>query len=235
MSEQRPIDIKRQRKREAERAAKARRERDGSLQRLFLAVPLPDDVVNLVDNLIRRLQSEGWPVRWTAAGNAHITLHFLGEVAPENAQLLRLGLPEIVARHQRFRLRTADPGVFPNLKRPRVIWLGLWGPAHRLNSLHDDLAGLLTSLDFEVEAREFHPHITLGRVRNDPNTRVRDLPGRIRERFEQAARTGEVSHDHPLQVPVDEVVLVESHLDAGGPTYDIVERYPLGTPPRRER
>ncbi len=235
MSEQRPIDIRRQRKkRESAEAAARRGERDLSSQRLFLAVPLPGEVVSLVDTLIQRLQHDQWPVRWTAPGNAHITLHFLGEVEPENAQLLKLALPEVVARHQRFQLRTADLGVFPNMKRPRVIWLGLWGPAHRLESLRTDIASTLESLAFEIEDREFHPHITLGRVRNDRNTRVRDLPEKIRSRIEQAARTGEVSHEHPLKVPVDDVLLIESHLESTGPRYEILERFPLAKPPRRE-
>ena len=236
MSEQRPIDIRRQQKRRQEAEHQARRgERNLPTQRLFLAVPLPGEVVTLVDSVIGRLRHEEWPVRWTAAGNAHITLHFLGDVEPENAQLLKLSLPEVVARHQRFRLRTADLGVFPNLKRPRVIWLGLWGPAHRLHTLHTGIGATLDSLAFDIDDREFHPHITLGRVRNDRNTRVRDLPEKIRERFEQAARIGEVSHDQPLPVPVDEVLLIESHLDSTGPRYEVIERYPLAIPPKRER
>ena len=64
---------------------------------------------------------------------------------------------------------------------------------------------------------------------------MRDLPEKIRIRFEQAARTGEVSHDHPLPVPVDEVLLIESHLESAGPRYEVIERYPLAIPPTRER
>ena len=232
----RPIDIRRKQKKQAAEEAAARRDqRSLPAQRLFLAVPLPDDVVSLVDTIIGRLKQEDWPIRWTASGNAHVTLHFLGEVEPENAQLLRLALPDVVARHQRFRLRTADLGVFPNMKRPRVIWLGLWGPAHRLEALRAGIGATLDSLDFDIEDREFHPHITLGRVRNDRNTRIRDLPEKIRTRFEEAGRTGEVSHEHPLQVPVDEVLLIESHLSSEGSRYEVIDRYPLAIPPKRER
>lgn len=231
---QRPIDIRQsQKKRLAEDAASRRSERDVGKQRLFLAVPLPGDVITLADAVIRRLQHEAWPVRWIAPGNAHVTLHFLGDVEPENAQLLRLALPEVVNRHTRFRLRTADLGVFPNMKRPRIIWLGLWGPAHRLESLQQDIGATLSVLGFEPEERDFHPHITLGRVRNDHRLSGRDLPAKIRSRLEQAARTGEVSHDHPLPVPVDEVLLIESHLGAGEPRYDIIDRFPLTIPPKR--
>ena len=205
------------------------------LQRLFLAVPLPDEVSEFVDTITRRLEHEEWPMRWTATGNAHITLHFLGEIEPERAELLRLALPGVIAKHDRFRLRTADLGVFPNMKRPRVIWLGLWGPAHRLQTLRDAIGDTLQSLEFALDDKEFHPHITLGRVRDTRNTRVRDLPGKIRARIEQAARTGEVTHEHPLPVPVDEVLLIQSRPGRDGSHYEVLERFPLNVPPPRKR
>jgi 2'-5' RNA ligase len=195
--------------------------------RLFLAVPLPPDVIALVDRTISDLEKEGWPVRWTAPGNAHITLHFLGQVEAERAQILRLALPEIVARHESFGLRTADLGVFPKLKRPRVIWLGLYGPAHRLHTLRDAIGATLAEYEFALEEREFHPHVTLGRVRSTRNTRIRDLPEAIRARFERAVASGAVTHRNPLPIPVTEVQLVRSHLERDGARYEVIERFPL--------
>jgi 2'-5' RNA ligase len=201
--------------------------------RLFLAVPLPEPVIDLVARTIASLQQEDWPIRWTAPGNAHLTLHFLGEVEPERAQLLRLALPGVIAEHDAFALRTADLGVFPNMRRPRVLWLGLYGPAHRLQSLRDAIGAVLEELEFELEDKEFHPHITLGRVRSTFNARVRDLPVRIRARFEQASESGEVSHKDPLPVPIEEVVLVRSFLGSSDARYEILERFPLRIPAER--
>ncbi len=198
-----------------------------SAMRLFLAVPLPEPVVTLVDTMSRRLQEEEWPVRWTAPNNAHVTLHFLGEIEPERAQLLRMALGGVVAEHDRFDLRTADLGVFPNMKRPRIIWLGLYGPAHRLHTLRDALGGVLESFEFELQEKEFHPHITLGRVRDARKSRVRDLPAAIRSRLEAAAASGEVTHKNPIPIPVEEIVLVRSHLGKDGPRYEVLDRYPL--------
>src|SRR5680860_363386 len=194
-----------------------------SAQRLFLAVPLPEDVVTLVDAVTKRLQTEEWPVRWTTSGNAHITLHFLGEIEPERTQIARLALPAIIARHDSFDLRTADLGVFPNMKRPRIIWLGLYGPAHRLHTLRNEIGELLESFEFELDDKEFHPHITLGRVRDARKSRIRDLPASIRARLELAASTGEVTHKNPLPVPVNEVLLVRSHLETDGPRYEVLD------------
>jgi 2'-5' RNA ligase len=138
-----------------------------------------------------------------------------------------MALGGVVAEHDRFDLRTADLGVFPNMKRPRIIWLGLYGPAHRLHTLREAIGELLESFEFALPETEFHPHITLGRVRDARKTRVRDLPAAIRARLERAAETGEVTHKRPVPVPVDEVVLVRSHLGKDGPRYEVLERYPL--------
>jgi len=197
--------------------------------RLFLAVPLPPDVIDLVDRSVASLQKEEWPIRWTAPHNVHVTLHFLGEVEPERAQIIRMALPGIVARHQPFALRTADLGVFPKMKRPRVLWLGLYGPAHRLQALRDAIGETLAEYEFELEDRDFHPHITLGRVRDTRNSRIRDLPGAIRARFERAAESGEVTHQNPLPIAVQEVHLVRSHLERDGARYEIIERFPLAS------
>ncbi len=198
--------------------------------RLFIAVPLPDPVRSLVQTLIEDLHQEPWPVRWVSPDNAHLTLHFLGEVPPEQAELLKLALPASVARHQRFRLRTAELGVFPNQKRPRVLWLGLYGPAHRLVTLHSDLQALLRGLNFAVDDDPFHPHITLGRVRDVRNTSTKDLPRQIVERFRAEAESGRASSKNAIALAVDEVVLYRSILDKSGPTYLPLLRCPLGEP-----
>ena len=205
----------------------------GANWRLFVAVPLPPAVIELVGSLVRDLSTEDWPVRWVSPETAHITLQFIGEVSPERAELLRLALPPVVAKHPTFRLRTADLGVFPNQRRPRVIWLGLYGPAHRLQTLQGDVADLLRRFDFEIDETEFHPHVTLGRVRDVRDRSVRDLPASIQRRLAEAAATGQVSAKHPLPVPIDEVVLYRSILSHQGPRYEPVVRCPLGPPERR--
>jgi 2'-5' RNA ligase len=205
----------------------------GTAWRLFIAVPLPPPVISLVGDLVRDLSGEGWPVRWVSAETAHITLHFLGEVPPERAELLRLALPPVVAKHSAFRLRTADLGVFPNQRRPRIIWLGLHGPAHRLQTLHADVAGVLRQLAFVVEEGEFHPHVTLGRVRDVRDNPVRDLPAAIQRRIAEEAASGRASAGRPLPVPIDEIVLYRSILSHQSPRYEPVVRCPLGPPERR--
>ena len=197
--------------------------------RLFLAVPLSEDVQHLVSHEIAKLRAEGWPVRWVQPETSHLTLHFLGETERERAELVRLALPEEVAAHAPIDLRTAGLGVFPNFRRPRVLWLGLHGPVHRLESLQRDVGGVLHGLGFAVGDEPYHPHITLGRVRNDDGERVRlrDLPDAVKDRFVDRS-TGAAVSPPIVPVLVREVVLMRSHLGKGGVRHEPIASFPLG-------
>jgi RNA 2',3'-cyclic 3'-phosphodiesterase len=199
--------------------------------RLFLAVCLAPDVQRLVADEIAALAAEGWPVRWVQPETSHLTLHFLGETERERAELIRLALPDVVAAHAPFDLRTAALGVFPNFRRPRVLWLGLHGPVHRLQTLQQDLGRSLQELGFSVGDEPYHPHITLGRVRNDDGERVRlrDLPDAVKDRFVDRD-SGAAVAPPSLPVPVREVVLMRSHLGKEGARHEPIATFPLDGP-----
>jgi RNA 2',3'-cyclic 3'-phosphodiesterase len=199
--------------------------------RLFLAVCLPQDVQRLVAEETSKLAAEGWPVRWVQSESAHLTLHFLGETERERAELVRLAIPDLVAAHAPFDLRTAALGVFPNFRRPRVLWMGLHGPVHRLQTLQQDIGRALQELGFVLGDEPYHPHITLGRVRNNDGERVRlrDLPDAIKDRFVDRD-SGAAIAPPTRPVPVREVVLMRSHLGKGGARYEPIATFPLGGP-----
>jgi 2'-5' RNA ligase len=186
--------------------------------RLFLALPLPPEVVERVDKITARLAQKEWPVRWTAAGSAHITLQFLGEVEASQAQMLRMSLPPEVAKHEATSLTTGRLGVFPTERKPRVLWMGLDGEIEGLRGLQRDLTRLLVSLGFQIDLRPFAPHVTLGRLREEiSNARGMEIWTTLRG-FELGA---------PIEVPVNEVVLYRSVIDRGGSRHEPLVRCPL--------
>lgn len=195
--------------------------------RVFIAVPVPDAVRQHVATIIASLQQQEWPVRWSDPSLAHITLHFLGEIPVEDVELARMTLGEIAAEHEAFDLRTADLGAFPSIRKPRVLWLGLWGPTHRLESLYNELGDALDAFDFDIEDADFHPHITLGRLRSQSTAK---LTADIREHFGKMAADGSASSKNPVPLPVTEIQLIRSHLSADGPEYEVLASYPLAFP-----
>jgi 2'-5' RNA ligase len=191
--------------------------------RLFIAVPMPDHVQKLVGHLTEEFKRHDWPVRWSGAETAHLTLQFIGEVPPERAELLRLGLSAVVARHSAFTLIPSVLGVFPDFNQPRVLWLGLNGAIRQLDPLHRDLGKHLRSLDFEVDSRPIQAHITLGRVRDDP---PRALGRQVQSTFNES-EIGELIAAGRESFEVKEVVLVRSFLERAGARHEPVARFPL--------
>jgi 2'-5' RNA ligase len=191
--------------------------------RLFIAVPMPAAATELVDRIVGELSRPDWPVRWVAPDSAHLTLHFLGDTAPERAELLRMALAPVVARHETISMHTAGLGVFPDERRPRVIWLGLGGQTQRLAALHGDLAEALRALDLPVEERRLRPHITLGRVRDNPPS---GFPVALKRRLDDPALQGLAARS-AAAVHVGEVHLVRSFLGRSGARHEVLARYPL--------
>jgi len=196
-----------------------------ALWRLFLAIPAPAAVEERMRSHLERLVPRGWPVRWSDPAQTHLTLHFIGEVDAAQAELLRISLPAVAARHASFTLSTGKLGMFPNDRQPRVLWLGLEGDVAPLKALHRDLGELLARYEFPVEARALSPHLTLGRLRDEPKAAdVMAVSTTIR-----GWQAGDA-----LPYPVDEVVLYRSHLSKDGARYEPIARGRLRPPTAME-
>jgi 2'-5' RNA ligase len=61
-------------------------------------------------------------------------------------------------------LEFTSPGFFPNETRPSVFWLGC-GENRPLSDLKDYMDLVLDSCGVPPESREFHPHITVARLK----------------------------------------------------------------------
>ena len=166
---------------------------------------------------IATLAAEGWPVRWVQPETSHLTLHFLGETERERAELVRLAP---LASSPRTRPSSAHGGArrlpqLPPATRPLagVAWTG----APVTDVAEGRRSVRLQGLGFTVGDEPYHPHITLGRVRNDDGERVRlrDLPDAVKDRFVDR-QSGAAISPPSLPVPVREVVLMRSHLGPEG-------------------
>jgi len=132
--------------------------------RAFLAVePSPEIHRKLVD-LKTLLASTGAAVRWVQDGGLHATVKFLGPVAPEALDRLQKAVAPIGHQQEPFAVDIRNLGVFPNLRRPRVLWIGMH--AEQLTPLAKEIDKAAATAGFAPESQQFRPHITLGRVKN---------------------------------------------------------------------
>jgi len=153
---------------------------------------------------------------WVSEDNLHLSIKFFGE-QPESVlpELTRLLAP-LGAAHQPIDLRVSGLGAFPNLRAPRVVWMGVQHDP-RLELLHHDVEATCAANGYPLDARAFRPHITLARVREDisvANARALALAARA------------VVYKGVQQV--NALSLIESILGSGGPHYRKVATIPLG-------
>jgi len=135
--------------------------------RLFLAINLPAPIrrdIRAATAPMRDAAPEHRTVKWVDDDHLHITLKFLGEQPDDSVGALRDALSAAVTPHAAFTLDVGGLGAFPNLRAPRVVWMGV-SRDPKLELLQHDVERACASLGYPLDARTFRPHITLGRTR----------------------------------------------------------------------
>jgi 2'-5' RNA ligase len=173
--------------------------------RAFIAIDLPPAVKAALGDVAATLDGRvpRGAVRWVRPEQMHLTLRFLGDTPADRLPALSAVLDGLAAGHAPFALRLTEVGCFPNLRRPRVVWVGLGGEEAKLAALVHGLEAALRPLGRPPEDKPFRAHLTLGRVKD-----------------ERAAQGVDWSAAVPaLSVPVAAVHLIESRLRPDGPQY----------------
>ena len=184
--------------------------------RCFLAVDLPDSLRPQLALVQGELKKSHADVRWVAVGNIHLTLKFFGNVPEDDLMALAQAAREAAAQEEPFQLQVTIAGAFPNMKSPRVIWLGLGGDVIPLAQMYQQLEQAFAALGHLPEGRAFAPHLTLGRVKSPAN----------RHRLAMALEKLPPLNWRPFQV--NEIILFKSTLTPQGSIYTPLQVIPLG-------
>lgn len=138
---------------------------DAELVRAFVAVLPPEAVARELERLLTHLRTMA-RLRWASRDQLHITLRFLGErprplLERAGETLRRLSVTP-------FEVTLSRAGGFPNLSRPRTLWLGGETGEAELADLARRVDDALFGLGIERETRPFRSHLTLARHRGEP-------------------------------------------------------------------
>jgi len=179
--------------------------------RSFIAIELPDGLKLELAQLEARLKSDRQPwVKWVSPEGIHITLKFLGNIAAETTGEITKAMEEAVQGISPFHLEVKGLGVFPNLRRVQVAWVGIIGEVDKLNQLQKRIETNLIPLGFAPESRVFTPHLTLARLRDQASLDER-------QRFGQLIASTEFETASAIEV--DAVSLMRSQLTREGAIY----------------
>jgi len=190
-----------------------------SLLRTFIAIEIPKNIHNAIEEQTAGLKAALGPslVRWVPVDNIHLTLKFLGDISPTNVELLAQMLSQEASQQQAFEIQFEGLGVFPNQRRPRVLWIGIQAPAG-LETLQHGIEAATTRLGYPAEVRPFSPHLTIGRVKQNVGGEGMQS---IRTAL-QGARVGELG-----RAPVKNLTLFKSELKPTGAEYTQLHAAPL--------
>ena len=178
--------------------------------RAFVAACLPIDLLERIQTEQERLEAEcgAGAVRWTRSEQLHLTLKFYGNVPGDQLEALKGALHRAAAGVSPLSLMASGLGCFPSPQRPSIIWLGLDGNLVELEKLQARIEQESAGLGSHSEDREFHPHLTIGRVKASGG-RARQVGEIIRSTELGSVGTWEVN----------EITLMQSHLSPTGSTY----------------
>jgi len=183
-------------------------------QRLFVAFDSPPEVKAKACDIQDQLREAHADVSWERQEKLHCTIKFLGDTPSELVPSITDALTDIGQSNPPFSIRYRGTGCFPNRRDPRILWLGIENQDGRLSTLFQMIDSRMESLGFKPENRQFHPHLTLGRVRSGRNQ------ANLLKILENVTFESTI-------VATNEILLLKSELKPTGSVYTKIKFLPL--------
>ncbi|MAM02716.1 MAG: RNA 2',3'-cyclic phosphodiesterase [Myxococcales bacterium] len=183
--------------------------------RLFVGINFPKKQRVKMHRAARALRDCDLPVQWVEPEDFHVTLKSLGQVRREQLSDVTAALEKVAAVTRPFNTQIRGFGAFPTVRRPDEIWLGVEA-CPEMRCLKQDLEWSLGDVGFTSASRSFHPHITLGRARNEGGVGAfRNLDQVFSELdFDELVKVGAID-------------LIRSHVSTGVNQYSVVSSITL--------
>ena len=183
--------------------------------RSFIAIELDPTIKDAILAFIQKLDASAPNIRWVQPQGMHLTLKFLGEVAENKITEIRSVLDKIAKEYTRFPLSLKGTGTFPpTAPIPRVVWIGI-EENQSLQNIQVRVENELHKIRFPREKRNYHPHLTLGRVKGPQN--IETVIGKLSQN--KQSDFGEMT--------VSKITLFKSTLKPTGAEYTIVSEFNL--------
>lgn len=193
-----------------------------SVIRAFIALDFSQGIYKKLSDISSLLQERllGMPIRWVKTDNIHLTIKFLGDVPTSNLEFLGNILQTETKKIPPFEIEIGELGAYPNVNRPRVIWIGAKIPQELLE-FYQCIEHEITQLGYSPEKRNFSPHLTLGRVSRKAGSN-------------EAAKIGQVISDYKVGLlgidRIENVHLYRSDLKPTGAVYTRLYSASFGNP-----
>ena len=105
----------------------------GDVMRTFVALDFDSTIKQAITKYLQPVEKLADRINWVKSRNLHLTLKFLGDTQVAQVPELAAKLSSVCGHFDSIRVQIIGSGVFPNEKRPRVLWLGLKAETNALN------------------------------------------------------------------------------------------------------
>jgi len=140
--------------------------------RIFVAIPIPENIRLFLHRVQVELRQEQVNASWVKSASMHLTLKFFGEMTKEKVKGIIRAMKTTAITCPPFTLYAGGVGVFPGIKKARVIWSGVRGRIDQLGMLQRALENNFEHQGIKRSTKQFSPHFTLGRFKNKVDNRV---------------------------------------------------------------
>ncbi len=172
--------------------------------RLFVAIPIREEIKQKLVNLQNELKSELAGVRWASPMTFHLTLKFIGEVELNLVKPICERVEKVAKKLEPQTLIIKSLGRFGSKNRTRVLWTDVEGDIYPIAQIVKELNAELEYFGIVPEKKAYRPHITLGRVKKNIDEQL------LNELIEKYANR-EIGY-----IDVDSVVVFQSELKPEG-------------------
>lgn len=182
--------------------------------RTFIAIKIPaaQNTKELLEKL--RVDLSGDKIKWVDPGILHITLSFIGDTSDGQVNTISDKLGEITSGYPVIELHFKELGVFRNIRKPRVFWIGM-EKNEVLENLQGEIEAMLRDRGMKRDDKPFSPHLTIARIKyiNDID-KLEYWLNEYRNKTIQKTKIGEI-------------IYYESKLTPEGPIYNSIKKFPL--------
>jgi 2'-5' RNA ligase len=185
-----------------------------SSMRAFIATEIPEKIKDHLEKTQARLRRSGLRATWVKRKAMHLTLIFLGEISPPQAEKAAKILKAQVELPDPIQLKLTQLGAFPNLDFPKVVWLGLAEDIEKIKSIDFQIRKQLRQEKIPFDPKPFVAHLTLGRLRRMKPS-VRKQISRMLKQFKLKEKP---------EFEINQIAFIKSQLTSKGPIYTILEK-----------
>ncbi|MGG0717388.1 RNA 2',3'-cyclic phosphodiesterase [Robertmurraya massiliosenegalensis] len=175
----------------------------------FYALKLPKEVKTYLEHTCEKLKQEFPFSSWVHREDYHITLAFLGSANLEQLEVSLNAVEKELSEGSSFSLKINHLGVFGRSDSPRIFWAGL-EKEERLFLLRNQVYQACKRAGFQLDTREFNPHLTLAR----------------KWKGDQSFSIESLTRIEPISFMANEVVLYETHVQKL-PKYEVKKSFSL--------